>query len=35
MDVLWGYYAKWDMAGREKQIRYDITYTWNIENETN
>ena len=35
MDGLGGYYAKWNMSDREKQIVYDIIYMWNLKNTTN
>ena len=30
MDRLGGHYAKWNKSDRERQILYDITYTWNL-----
>ena len=27
-----GYYAKWNKSDRERQILYDFTYMWNLEN---
>ena len=31
----WGYYSKWNMSDRERQIPYDFTYMWNLKNRTN
>ena len=28
------YYTKWSKSDRERQIPYDITYMWNIKNDT-
>ena len=30
MDVHRGYHIKWGKSDREKQIKYDITYMWNL-----
>ena len=30
MDGPRGYYAKWNMSDRERQIPYDFTYMWNL-----
>ena len=30
MDVPWGYYAKWNKSGGERQIIYDFNHMWNI-----
>ena len=35
MGGLGGYYAKWNKSDRERQILYDITYTWNLKNTVN
>ena len=35
MDGLGGHYDKWNKSDRERQILYDITYMWNLENTTN
>ena len=35
MDGLRDYHAKWGKSDRERQISYDITYMWNIKNDTN
>ena len=35
MDETRGYYAKWNISGRERQIPYDFTYMWNLINKTN
>ena len=29
------HYAKWNKPGSERQITYDLTYKWNLINETN
>ena len=29
------YHAKWGKSGRERKILYDITYVWNVKNNTN
>ena len=33
-DGPWGHYAKWSKSDRERQILYDITYMWNLKNNT-
>ena len=35
MDGLGGYQAEWNKSDRERQILYDITYMWNLKNNTN
>ena len=30
MDLFEAYYSKWYKSPRERQILYDITYTWNL-----
>ena len=35
MDGLGGYYTKLNKPDRERQISYDITYMWNLKNDTN
>ena len=35
MDRLRDYHAKWSESEREKQIPYDITYMWNLKDDTN
>ena len=35
MDGPRDYHAKRSKSGRERQISYDITYMWNIKNNTN
>ena len=30
MDGLGGHYVKWNKSDRERQMLYDITYTWNL-----
>ena len=30
MDGAWEHYAKWDKSDKEKQILFDIIYTWNL-----
>ena len=32
MDGPWGHCAKCDKSDRERQIPYDLTYTWNLSN---
>ena len=32
MDRPWGHCAKWNKSDRERQILYDLTYTWNQKN---
>ena len=32
MDGPRGYYAKWNMSDRERQILCDFTYMWNLKN---
>ena len=34
MDGLGGYYAKWNKSDRKRQLLYDITYMWNLKNQT-
>ena len=34
MDGLRNYYAKSSMLDRERQISYDITYMWNLKEDT-
>ena len=34
MDGLREYHTNWSKSGRERQILYDITYTWNLKNNT-
>ena len=34
MDATIDYHAKWSKSEREKQIPYDITYTWNLKHDT-
>ena len=29
------YYAKWSKSDRERQLSYDISYMWNLKNDTN
>ena len=29
------YYAKWSKSDRERQLSYDISYIWNLKNNTN
>ena len=29
------YHTKWSKSDRERQILYDITYMWNLKNNTN
>ena len=33
-DGTWGYYAKWSMLGREREISYGLTYMWNLKTKT-
>ena len=35
MDGPRDYHPKWSKSNREKQISYDITYIWNLKNDTN
>ena len=35
MDAARDYHTKWNKSVRERQIPYDITYTWNIKHGTN
>ena len=35
MDTTRDYHTKWSKSEREKQILYDITYTWNLNYDTN
>ena len=35
MDATRDYHTKWNKSVRERQIPYDITYTWNIKHGTN
>ena len=35
IDGLWGYYAKWNKSDGERQMPYDFTHMWNIENKRN
>ena len=35
MDGPRDYHIKWSKSDRERQISYDITYMWNLKNETN
>ena len=35
MDGTGEHYAKWNKAGGERQIPYDLTYKWNLINKTN
>ena len=35
MDGPRDYYTKWNKSEREKQMSYDITYTWNLKYDTN
>ena len=30
IDGPWGYHAKWNKSGRERQILYDVTSMWNL-----
>ena len=30
-----GYQTKWSQSDRERQILYDVTYMWNLKNNTN
>ena len=35
IDATIDYHTKWSKSEREKQIRYDITYMWNVTYDTN
>ena len=35
MDGLRDYHTKWRKSDRERQILYDIAYTWNLKENTN
>ena len=35
MDGPRGYHTKWHKSDRQRQISYDITYLWNLKNDTN
>ena len=35
MDGPRDYRTKWSKSDRERQISYDITYMWNLKNDTN
>ena len=35
MDGSGEYYAKWNKPGGKRQIPYDLTYKWNLINQTN
>ena len=35
MDGTGEYYAKWNKSDSERQIPYDLTYKWNLNNKTN
>ena len=35
MDETGDHYAKWNKPGDERNISYDLTYTWNLINKTN
>ena len=35
MDRTGEHYAKWNKAGGERQIPYDLTYNWNLMNKIN
>ena len=35
MDKLVGFYTNWNKSDSERQILYDITYSWNLKNKTN
>ena len=35
MDGPIDYHTKWSKSDRERQISYDITYMWNLKNDTN
>ena len=35
MDGPWEYYTKWSKSDRERQMLYDITYMWDLKNNTN
>ena len=32
IDEPWGHYAKWNKSDKERQIVYDLTYTWDWKN---
>ena len=34
MDGPRGYHTKWSKSGRERQLSWDITYMWNLKNDT-
>ena len=34
MDGPRGYHTKWSKSGRERQLSWDITYIWNLKNDT-
>ena len=34
MDGPRDYHTKWSKSGRERQISHDITYMWNLKNDT-
>ena len=34
MDELGGYYVKWNKSDRERQKLCDLTYMWNLKNQT-
>ena len=35
MDGTGEHYAKWNKTGSERQIPYDLTHKWNLNNKTN
>ena len=35
MDGTREYHTEWSKSNRERQILYDITYMWNLKNNTN
>ena len=35
MDGTGKYYAKWSKSGGKRQIPYDLTYKWDLVNQTN
>ena len=35
MDGPKDYYTKWSKSDKERQISYNITYMWNLKNDTN
>ena len=35
MDAPRDYHTKWSKSDRERQILYDVTYMWNLNNHTN